>query len=424
MKLEELTVETDLRYVAVQKAFSDSEAVIGKGSIGLPMTVPAGNGSSGIPLSLEGFVPVARSLSEFKNYQADDPSELLKFRFLCKTGGLLLVGPTGIGKSSFAMQCMISWALGKDAFGITPSRRLKSLLIQAENDDGDIAEMRDGVAAGLKLSAEDQTQAMSRIFVCQENSKTSAAFFQEVVRPLLKAHQPDLLWIDPALAVLGGEANAQKDVGAFLRNQLNPLLHEFGCGAVIVHHTNKPTTGLDKKSFNVSDMAYSGAGSAEWANWARAVLAIKGTGVPNVYELWAGKRGSRIGWKHPDNVTKAYSKFIAHSMEPGVICWHSSEAPLESAQSGVGKTKFDVLKHVPPTNAINKKILISKCQNAGIGKDRARSLIDELIADGELKEVEVRRPRMRPEVHVQRTLHEVPVKSPSADIPGVFPGNI
>jgi hypothetical protein len=76
-------------------------------------------------------------------HHTNDPDELLRFRFLCRRGLLLLCGPTGIGKSSFAMQCMILWALGLPAFGIAPVRPLKSLLIQAENDEGDLAEMRE-----------------------------------------------------------------------------------------------------------------------------------------------------------------------------------------------------------------------------------------------------------------------------------------
>ena len=84
-----------------------------------------------------------------------DPTELLKQRYLCQGGGLLLVGPTGHGKSSLAMQFMIKWALGQPVLGFEPARPLKSLLIQAENDDGDLAEMKSGVFNGLNLSPED-----------------------------------------------------------------------------------------------------------------------------------------------------------------------------------------------------------------------------------------------------------------------------
>ena len=100
--------------------------------------------------------PAARRLGELVVPPENDPSELLRHRFLCQGGGLLLVGPTGVGKSALAMQTMILWAVGREAFWITPTRPLKSLLVQAENDDGDLAEMREGVFRGLGLTEEER----------------------------------------------------------------------------------------------------------------------------------------------------------------------------------------------------------------------------------------------------------------------------
>ena len=220
------------------------------------------------------------------------------------------------------MQCAILWALGRDCFGIAPARPLKSLFIQAENDDCDIAEMRDGVIAGLNLSPEDAELAKNSILVCREDSKTSTRFFAETVAPLLKLHKPDILWIDPALAYIGGVSSSQTDVGAFLRNGLNPLVREFNCGVVVVHHTNKPPSGQEKPNWKAGDFAYLGGGSVEWANWARAVLAIRSVGSHDIFQLMAAKRGSRLGWNEPDG-SKSYSKLIAHAKEPGVICWRT-----------------------------------------------------------------------------------------------------
>ncbi|MGN6643491.1 MAG: AAA family ATPase, partial [Verrucomicrobiota bacterium] len=241
-------------------------------------------------------LPPARPLSSLENHRRNDPDELLRHRFLCRKGTLLLCGPTGVGKSSFSLQCAVLWALGKPCMGITPARPLKSLIVQAENDDGDLAEMRDGVYAGLNLTAKEQEIAGSNIQIVREDERAGIAFLIQVVRPLLAEHRPDLLWIDPALSFLGGDTSSQKDVGAFLRNGLNPLLREFNCGCVIVHHTNKPPSGKEKPSWQAGDFAYLGSGSAEWANHARAVLAIRSVGSREVYELQAGKRGARLGW--------------------------------------------------------------------------------------------------------------------------------
>ena len=109
--------------------------------------------------------PEAKPLSALVRHIDSDPDELLKHRFLCRGASLLMVGPTGIGKSSLSMQAMILCAIGKPMFGIQPVKPLKSLLIQAENDDGDLAEMRDGVMNGMNLTAEERDMAMQNIIV-------------------------------------------------------------------------------------------------------------------------------------------------------------------------------------------------------------------------------------------------------------------
>jgi RecA-family ATPase len=71
--------------------------------------------------------PVAVSLMSLARPPENDPGELLKNRFLCRGGGLLLVGPTGVGKSSLSMQIMIGLSLGKNVLGIEPARPLKTM---------------------------------------------------------------------------------------------------------------------------------------------------------------------------------------------------------------------------------------------------------------------------------------------------------
>ena len=348
--------------------------------------------------------PEGKPLSALVRHDNNDPNELLRHRYLCRGAGLLLVGPTGIGKSSLSMQAMILWAIGRPMFGIEPAKPLKSLLIQAENDEGDLAEMRDGVMAGLNLTAEEREMAMKNVIVAREDARTSFNFFGEAVRPLLEQHKPDLLWIDPALAYLGGEANSQKDVGEFLRNLLNPLLREFNCAAIVVHHTNKPPSGKEKSDWSAGDFAYLGSGSSEWANWARAVLAVRSLGSNLVFELRAGKRGGRLGWKEEDGETKSYLKLIAHAKEPGVICWREAEADdmPEPASAKRVATKEDIMPHVPVVGTISKDALRLKANTAGIAINRINSLIVALIDEGQLHEWRVNRPGTNPRRLISR----------------------
>jgi hypothetical protein len=332
--------------------------------------------------------PVARPLSDFVVPHSEDPDELLKYRFLCRGGGLLLVGPTGAGKSALAMQAMILWALGREAFGIKPARSLKSLLVQAENDDGDLAEMRDGIARGLQLSDDERSMVGQTIMVVREDVRFGLAFGEYVLKPLLEQHRPDLLWIDPVLSYLGGEANSQKDVGGFLRNMLNPLLREFACGCVILHHTNKPPVGREKPDWQGGDFAYLGSGSIEWAGWARGVMALRTLGSHSVFELRAGKRGARLRWKDEDGETPVFAKLIAHSKEQGVICWRDAleEDLPPKAVPRKEFTKEDVMPHVPVNEPITKEALKRICHGAGAATNKINGLIAELIDEGKLFE--------------------------------------
>lgn len=349
--------------------------------------------------------PEAKLLSALVRPTDGDTNELLKRRFLCRGGGLLIVGPTGIGKSSFSVQGMILWGIGREMFGIRPAKPLKSLLIQAENDEGDLAEMRDGIIAGLNLSEDEKRVALENVVVAREDARTGFAFYMQVVRPLLERHKPDLLWIDPALAYLGGEVSSQKDVGGFLRNMLNPLLREFNCGAIVVHHTNKPPVGKEKPDWSAGDFAYLGGGSAEWANWARAVLCLRSLGSHSVFELRAGKRGGRLGWKEKDGKTKTYFKLIAHAKEPGVICWYEadeSEMP-EPAHAKRVHTKEDIMPHVPLDKPISKDALRGKANAAGIALNKINPLIAELLDEGRLHEWNEKRPGTNPRKLLSRT---------------------
>jgi hypothetical protein len=376
--------------------------------------VRPGAGTAGPPSS----PPVGENMWDlFQSVKSDDdPDELLKPRFLCRAGGLLMVGATGIGKSTLAMQFATCWARGQPAMGIEPIGQLKSLIIQAENDRHDMREMFTGVVAGLHLDEKPRrideglaidenplkSAGLNVVFV-RENARSGVAFFTEVVRPLLEMHKPDLLWIDPALAYLGGESNNQRDVGAFLRNQLNVLIDEFHCGVVVLHHTNKPTTGKESAASSNIDSAYSGTGSAEWANWARAVLFIKNTKFRGIFELVAGKRGGRLGWKEADGTTPAYSRFIAHSKEQGQLYWRepvASELPVRTSEGTVEMLIMDI---VPAEGTIPKNEVLEACKDTGVPERKARVAINKLIAAEKLFESQSPRAGGPSEKHLSRT---------------------
>ena len=329
-----------------------------------------------------------RQLGSLELPEPNSPEELLKHRFLCRGGSLLFVGPTGVGKSSCIMQGAILWSIGKPFFGIEPVRPIKTLIIQAENDEGDLAEMRDGIFMGLgdAITAEECATARKSITICMVDTVTGDAF-GPLLNTLVSEHKPDVVVMDPALAYIGGDALKQMDVTRFLRTTISPVVHKHNIGLIIVHHTNKPPRGEEKSDWKAGDFAYLGQGAAEWANMARGVMGIRSIGSHEVFELVLGKRGGRVGWKDGKGV-KIYSKKIAHSKEHGVICWRElsdeeyfDEMSVEIKPGMGGKTCQDLFDLVPEIEPITKATLFKTCAAIGISERKSKLFLDGFTAE-------------------------------------------
>lgn len=226
----------------------------------------------------------------------EDPNCMIGARWLCKGGSCLLIGPSGVGKSSITTQAAIRWGSGLPFFGITPIYELKSLIIQAENDEGDIAEQVQGVLEGMEISPfdRDKIDKINENVVFVRDAIHTGEAFTAVLQRLIDRHKPHIVWIDPLLSFIGADISKQEVCSHFLRNLLNPISAATGVIFMCIHHTGKPPK--DKKTaqagWNSSDFAYLGIGSSELTNWARAVMVLQQVNN-TIFELKLAKRGSR-----------------------------------------------------------------------------------------------------------------------------------
>lgn len=235
---------------------------------------------------------------------------LLGNRFLTRGGTWLLVAQSGIGKSVFALQGAVSFAVGRDLFGLKAAKPLRQLIVQAENNALDVQETYRGVCDGLKLTDAERRLLRENLRVVQADRHTGADFAR-FLDWLCRRVKPDVVWIDPLLAYIGGEISRMADCAKFLRNGLNPVIHDHGIGVVVVHHTGKPPKGDDAKLAG-ADMAYLGIGSSDLTNWARATSTIvRCDDCDNRYALQHAKRGGRAGCEAVQDVMHAASG----------ICW-------------------------------------------------------------------------------------------------------
>lgn len=246
--------------------------------------------------TMNGDLPEPYNWDSLLSFQeAKDATQLLGKRWICRGGSALWVGSSGLGKSVLCLQAAITWATAESFFGINPhGEGLRSLIIQAENDEGDVAESIQGVFKALSLSDKQQGLVKDRVTIVRDCTSTGEKFVDRV-RRLVEKHKPNLVWVDPLLAFIGGDLSNQETAGGFLRNLLNPLSLSAGFAWMLIHHTPKPVR--EGVGYQGADKAYSGFGSSELTNWARSVLTLAPCGEDaegrRIYRLEVTKRGKR-----------------------------------------------------------------------------------------------------------------------------------
>ena len=261
----------------------------------------------------------------------EDPTTILgNHRWLCKGGSLLIVGQSGTGKSSLMMQAAVHWCLGRDFFGIKPAKPLRAIVLQAENDAGDISEALQDVIAGAYIDSAERSQLRDHLAIYRDTVSTGTTF-TKALRDLVVSHQADIVFVDPLLSFAGIDVSDQEQASKFLRHDLAPILLETGAVLVAMHHTGKPKASADKEGQTVADLAYAGLGSSEFTNWFREVAVLfRCQGEEPIYKFGLTKRRGRAGLKDHTDQFKG-EIYIRHAAEKGVIRWEYSQPPSQSA---------------------------------------------------------------------------------------------
>lgn len=274
-----------------------------------------------------------------------DEDSLVGERFLCRQGVWLIVAQSGVGKSVFAVQAAVSFAVGRHVFGLSAKRPMRNLMIQAENNAGDMHEVAAGICEGLGIT-DAERRMLKDHFRAVHCSRYTGGEFAKFVAHLCRIHKPDIVWVDPLLSYIGGEISRMQDTSRFLRNQIQPVIEDANCGLVVVHHTGKPPKTEDGK-YKGHDLAYLGIGSSDITNWARATSTLLRVDEnDNLFAFEHAKRSDRAGCPR--------STLLKHAEKPG-ICWLRAD-PAGAKPAYVPprrKTKYDglSLELMPPASA-------------------------------------------------------------------------
>jgi hypothetical protein len=255
-------------------------------------------------------------------------------RYLCRGHGAWLIGPSGVGKSSLAVQEALLWAAGRAFCGIAPVRPLRVLIVQAENDKGDASEQVQGILAGMGINEFDTPEVFELVWQNvrfeTERELVGPRFVQWLERRIAR-HRAELVVVDPLLSFAGIDVSRQDQTTNFLRAVLNPVLADTGAVMIGAHHTGKPKNAKDTANWTIYDHAYAGIGSSELVNWARAISVLVPLGDGR-FELRLAKRGARAWARHPDG-QRTTSLYLKHGDER--IFWEQT-APPEASEAGDG----------------------------------------------------------------------------------------
>lgn len=336
------------------------------------------------------------------NIPDKDETEIFSKRFLCRKGGMLLVSATGQGKSTLLVQGSYLWTLKREFFGLVPACPLKVLFVQAENDEGDLREMLQGVQKGLGaagLTDEEMRHADCNLRFITETSITGNDFIKRlgVVLTEMKSEgfSPDLLIIDPVLSYLGQDPSKTDAVSDFLRNGINKISADHNLSPILVAHTAKPSNARNQpQSRTPTDDVYAALGSVEWANWARGIMVLKPMGG-GVFELRAPKRGTRLGWKTPLG-ERTFARRLAHARDGIYWVEPTEEEFLAGVALGSGRSQGpsadEFLSLFPTTiegedgmgSTLTASMLKEEFRRRGWKKDTYASMRDAAEGRGEI----------------------------------------
>lgn len=304
----------------------------------------------------------------------DDDSILIgPGRWLTRGSGCFITAPTGIGKSTLSATLSYSFALGRECLGFKPARPLKSLIVQAEDDDGDLVAMRAGILYAIQPGKADLDQLRANVLIHTERANTGEKFLSNVVQPLLEANRPDLIWLNPVSAFFGDDLNDQRAVAKFFRNGLNPLLARYGCAAFPVHHTAKPTK--EKSGWTDGAAAYLSAGHSDLANWSRETITLREI-MPGLFELACSKRWRHLGWTDPEG-RPARVRRIAHG-EGGLQFWRDATPDILN-DMGARPYSDAALVALIPLEGMDKAELVRQAVTEfSIGERTAKNYVADL----------------------------------------------
>lgn len=301
--------------------------------------------------AVEQFKILNHSLAYFIDVAVDPASNLLGLRWLTREGSLFVVAPSGHGKSSLCIQCVANWSIGRIAFGIKPSRPLRILVVESEDDDADNKAFVQVIRTmNLNQSEMDLLTANTRL---EFRRDLAGDRFFSALDQFLEQYPADIVLINPLTGFCTIDMKDEIGMNDWLRNRLNAVMVKHSCAPIIVAHMPKSQVSQinDKDWF---EWMYVLSGCVTLTNWARAILVFVPMKVRGVYKFITAKRPAQSGWVDPESYFAHSKKSVEVNGEDfEVIQW----LPATDAQIHEAVPEEE---HKPKKNQITTELIYSK----------------------------------------------------------------
>jgi len=205
-----------------------------------------------------GKAPIIK-LGDYLDQTIEVPPRLVEPALFVRGGIFCVTGAPGKGKTSFTLNCLISWASGRPMFPgcdqLVPSQPIRSLIIENEGAAGEFHRKVGIMVNKGPLSDTERRLARENVLVWGDGGysgfKLDDQAYVDRLHRGCEEHKPDVIFIEPFHGLWSGEENSASEMRRVLDTMQEIATSHDACIA-IAHHDRKSGANEDGDLMNVA----------------------------------------------------------------------------------------------------------------------------------------------------------------------------
>jgi hypothetical protein len=199
------------------------------------------------------------TLGDYLAQAIEVPPRLVEPALVVRGGIFCITGAPGKGKTSFMLNCLISWASGRDMFPgcdqLTASQPIRSLIIENEGAPGEFHRKVGIMLNKGPLNDTERRLANENVMVWGDGGysgfKLDDPAYVERLSRGCEDHKPDVIFIEPFHGLWSGEENSASEMRKVL-DTMQEIATGHDCCVLIAHHDRKSGASEDGDMMNAA----------------------------------------------------------------------------------------------------------------------------------------------------------------------------